>query len=395
MEGIYVNLILLITIPSIIACKLNNTNAELSWREKLAKDLESDDMWNSPCPNRQIDVNIHFTFNDIQFDSQNGELTIKSAVTFYYKDHRLKWDPKVYNNLSTIVLDSRKFWTPFSSAFNLGEISSEVVAFTPLKVLFTGEVFFIVMYIDKVDCISQLENWPYDIQRCEVEFGAMFQFRKEFKFKLDRALDSTTESGAWYLKDYEQHEIHSNNTSAELKLIFILGRRAETLVAMIVYPVYVLAVLTLVSMMLDIAGQIRFGISGFSFLTHLIFLRNAALLIPSHSYDSPRLLIFHRGSIILTVLSILIPLCLREICRNKSSITLVDNLINSIHSSRVKFVFLWWNDGKEEKNVQLANVLNIVTFYIFILVYLCMLLVLIPKLDNEVINREYLLRSVS
>ncbi|KAJ0171156.1 hypothetical protein K1T71_013355 [Dendrolimus kikuchii] len=387
-------LLLIFIIPPMLGCVINNTNAERSWAERLAEDLYSKASWFSPCPNGQVDVQIRFTFRDIHFDNTEELLLLNSMVMFLYEDYRLKWDPKEFDQLKSVTLDSRKIWTPFSTGFNRGMRSSAIMEFTPLGATYTGHIIFTVIYSDVVNCVAELTNWPYDIQSCEAEFGSMFYTKKEIKLTFaSKAYDLTQDGVLWYLKDYKQLEMHSNKTDAQLKLLFVLERSAETLVTMVIYPAYVLIALTLLSILLEVTGRVRFGLACFSLLNHLIFHRHIALLIPRHDYNTPGLLLFYRGSLILTVLCVLSTLCLRVLCRKTTPLRGVDNLVNLVQSSRVKFIFLWWYDITENKWVQLANILNSVVFYVLVLVYFCMLLVLMPKPNNEVLDSKDLIRQ--
>ncbi|KAJ0171155.1 hypothetical protein K1T71_013354 [Dendrolimus kikuchii] len=243
-----------------------------------------------------------------------------------------------FDQLKTVILNSRKIWTPFSTGFNRGVRSSRPRAYSPLWANYTGHVIFTVTYSDKVNCVAELTNWPYDVQSCEAEFGPMFHAKKELKLTFaSQAFDLTQDGVLWYLKDYKQLEKHSNKTYAQLKLLFVLERKAETLVMMVIYPAYVLIALTLLSILLEITAGVRFGLACFSLLNHLIFHRHIALLIPRHDYNTPGLLLFYRGSLILTVLCILSTLCLRVLCRKTTPLRGVDILVNLVQSSQVYF----------------------------------------------------------
>ncbi|KAJ0171152.1 hypothetical protein K1T71_013351 [Dendrolimus kikuchii] len=389
----HIFLLLIFFIPSILGCVMNRTTAQRTWTDRLATTFYRKYHWFLPCPNEQMDLNIQFMFHDFHFDNKEQLFLIKSSVLFQYENRRLKWDPKKYDNLETVTLNSRKMWTPFVSVFNGESRNSEIMSYTPARVTSTGSISFTVVNSDTVECIAKLTNWPYDVQSCEAEFGPMYDSSEEVKLKLaGEAIDLTQDDSLWYLKHYEQREFYSNKTDIQLKLLFVLERRAGTIVAMVIYPAYVLTILTLLPMLLEVTSQVRFGIACFRLLNHLIFIKHIALLIPKHSYDSPALLLLYLGSVILTVLCVLITLCLRGLCKKNTSIRCVDNLVNLIQSSRAKFIFLWWYDVKENKWIQLANILNSVVFYVFVLVYFCLFLVLMPKPDNEVLDSKDLLR---
>ncbi|KAJ0171154.1 hypothetical protein K1T71_013353 [Dendrolimus kikuchii] len=140
-------------------CVINNTNIEGSWAEQLTEELRNKLSWYPCCSdNRIVDVGIRFIFRDIHFDNTEETLQIKSTAVYQYQDDELKWNPKEFDQIKTISIDSGRIWVPFATAFNRGDKSSHFVSCTPLFATSTGNVVFTVTYLEVINCIAELTN---------------------------------------------------------------------------------------------------------------------------------------------------------------------------------------------------------------------------------------------
>lgn len=374
-------------------CVINNVPERIAWEKQLRKDLKCNyHMYDPPGVNSStIPVNIRFIMKYFNLNSKDEVFTIQTWTFVSWTDERLKWDPEKYFGINETEISSVYLWTPSFRLFNSADSNDfDRYFYVRCTVKSTGHVLCVPKIIHAAMCSVKLKDWPYDVQECSLEYGAgaskWINVTMNFTSRAISMLGA--EYGAeWFISDYKQEE--NPSSEKQLKMTFGLEREAAGLAAIVVYPSVILTALSITCIFLDVRLNVRLSFACYILIGHYYFLIELAQEIPKKSADPPNLLLYYRGSVVLTVMTIFLTFILDAICKLKST---PQNYIISINDfvfeSYGKYlVFPRWNiddvmiDSKlfNEDWTKFANIINSVFILIIIVAYISLYGSLMPK----------------
>ncbi|OQV25479.1 Acetylcholine receptor subunit beta-like 1 [Hypsibius exemplaris] len=177
--------------------------------ERLVKELLSKySRLTRPVRHTNETVQVEFTLIlSLLINVQEREQVMKTNVWLQYKwvDPQLTWDPASYGGITSIRLPLDKIWMPDVVLINNADgkytesYKCNVVAY------YDGNLLMVPPSIYKSTCDINVDNFPFDEQRCEMKFQSwtynadevMLNFEKD---KLPRIEESSyQESGTWNL----------------------------------------------------------------------------------------------------------------------------------------------------------------------------------------------------
>lgn len=379
-------LLLIIKVSSAKDCVIENVGRNASKEIDLIKYLERnyDAKYPPPTNTSFVEVKAKFILKSFNFDSSDDLFSIYSLLVLSWTDDRLQWKPECYAGIDEVIVYSHDIWYPSLRIMN-GDADEDykVVFFSPCTVNKLGEVACVQKIYDKTVCSAKLWNWPYDSQICKLEVGVWkYPIKKVNLIFGAKAINMIVAGyGAeWDITDYKQEE--EEDSDMQLRMIFTLERHGQILAAIIIYPGVILCVLTLTCLLLDVRNYLRLYLICFNLANHLLFMNVLGELIPKHCAEHPLLLLYYRGSVILTVLVILFSIVLKSMCEKETMPSaLIERVTNYVVNSRCKYMIWKW-DAQEEKSkmwVDFASLINNFILYAFIITYICMYFVYIPQ----------------
>lgn len=349
-------------------------------------------------PNRNksepVDVRLSFRLKRFDYKSSEQKFTIYTWTAISWDDKRIKWDPNKYDGVERIVRHGGHIWTPNIKLLNSIEDSDISYMHSPCEISSDGHVECILRLLFNAKCFTDLREWPRDAQTCSLEFGVYDQeYYNGIKNKIrlnfnHRAISMFgSEYGSeWDIMDYKQEVNQSDER--QLKMSFTLERHAEILVALVIYPSVILSALSLSTLVLDVRRDLRLFLACFSLLCHFYFLSDLAMEIPEHGNNAPNILLYFRGSVIMTIINVALTISMKTLCGKDTTVPAWMATTNKyVFRSYGKFVvFPRWQietlGDKKSKNVKdwadFANFINSVWMYISVVVYIVLYCVLVP-----------------
>lgn len=368
-------------------CVIDNRSLKNAFESKLRKDLKCDyDAVTPPSSNEThpLIVHVQFMLKTFKFNSLDQKFTAYTLSNFTWLDPRLSWDPETYNGLKQIWFPTYKIWTPIVKLYN--SISDDINSYYYgiCEINYDGRIYCMGQFLLNAVCNTDLRNWPYDSQKCQLIFGQMTFGRPVTKLQLSfnkpAMIVIESEHGVeWDIIGYKQEE--GKNADKQLTMTFSLERHAGVLSAIIVYPCIVLTVLSISILFID-ADNVRIVLICFSLMCHYDFLTNMGEHVPSHNKTSPLILHYFQCSLFMTAISLILTHIFRVFMKSD----------RKVHNFILKFniyVFnSYWNflirprwvvRMKSNKEfVLFCNIINVIWIYITVIVYFIMYLAFVP-----------------
>ncbi|XP_075987383.1 acetylcholine receptor subunit alpha-1-A-like [Anticarsia gemmatalis] len=375
---------------------INDVPREYIWEKELVDTLKKDYQAYEPpiptCEDKNITITLRFILKYFNFESESEKLVMQTWMFISWDDFRLKWKPEDHGGLEEVEVSSTRIWTPGVRLYNNADSTDfDRYFYSRCTIKYSGKVLCVPRVTHESVCKLKLQKFPYDVQECSLIFGTWQTRHEVYKMNVSsRAISMWgVEYGSqWLISDYKQ-ETHEG-TEKQLTMTFSFEREAVSLATVIIDPCLIISVLTIVCMFLDVRGPVRLMLAFFSVLTHYDWLPVLASNLPVESADPPNILLYYRGSTILTALMLLITFVLGVICRRMDT---PHNVILSINSFVYEtyaryFVFPKWDiedkfaTEKEDFNedwVKFANCVNSLCRSIIIITYIGLYIGFVPQ----------------
>ncbi|XP_030023168.2 acetylcholine receptor subunit beta-like 1 [Manduca sexta] len=370
-------------------CIIDDTTPVNVWEQRLHKDLKlKPELSNIPCDRNGVEVKLRLNLKWFNYDSNQGAFAIYSWVMLTWNNNKITWNPADYNGLNETLILNSDMWYPEIKLMNSIDSEQSVhFFFEQCAIRSSGEIFCIYKMVDSAICNSDLTKWPYDTQSCSVKFGVWKN--KNNTVRLKTAGRAVRMIGAdygmeWDIIDYKQEE--NQGAETQLTMTFVIERHAETVAATLIYPSIALSTLSIVSFTLDVRRMTRFGLVCFNIANHFSFLTELQENMPGHSFYTPSVLFYYRGSMLTNIFLFLLTLMLAGMCKREKVPPLWVSFVNDIvYKGRGKML-VWpkWESevGANEFAEQwtnFANIINSVFFIVTVIVYVCLYFVYMPQ----------------
>uniref|UniRef100_A0A4W5KQA8 Cholinergic receptor nicotinic alpha 4 subunit n=1 Tax=Hucho hucho TaxID=62062 RepID=A0A4W5KQA8_9TELE len=208
-----------------------------------------------------------------------------------WNDYKLCWNPKEYENVTSMHIPSQLIWRPDIVLYNNADGDFSVTHLTKAHLFHTGRIKWVPPAIYKSSCSIDVTFFPFDQQNCTMKFGSWTYDRTKIDLismagKVDQM--DYWESGEWVLVDavgnynikkYECcHEVYSDITYS-----FIIRRLPLFYTINLIVPCLLISCLTVLVFYLpsDCGEKITLCISVLLSLT--VFLLLITEIIPSTS----------------------------------------------------------------------------------------------------------------
>ena len=157
--------------------------------------------------NNVVDLNVSIDIRNLEYFNQVSEtISINIWITMTWKDDYLKWNKSKYN-IDFLNFNSNDIWLPDLVLYNSAKKSEMYNVLDQMKVKNKGIVTLIRPSTFTFACPLKLQKFPFDSQKCYMEFGS-WQFNKQYlNIKYDNNIPSTynnfTKNNEWNLINLE------------------------------------------------------------------------------------------------------------------------------------------------------------------------------------------------
>lgn len=154
--------------------------------EKLRKDLLSHyDPKTRDSRNESTIVNLALVINNIHLDYHTSVFTVTGLLTLIWKDKRLTWQAKDYEQLSDTRMGKHEVWRPDIALYNgagdclIDERSPDI----GINIDSNGQLVWSTPVSLRTLCVIDLSNWPFDRQHCYLKLGSWTQDGNELDIR--------------------------------------------------------------------------------------------------------------------------------------------------------------------------------------------------------------------
>ncbi|XP_019634565.1 PREDICTED: uncharacterized protein LOC109477667 [Branchiostoma belcheri] len=236
-------------------------SCSVNHRQRLQEDLLEISSTSLPPEN----VIINFTGSVVQLvdlDEKNEQLVASALLDFTWQDSRLSWDPKYYDNVTSLSVHGNDIWTPtLTLKRNADPVYKGLQKDVPVRVSSDGLVEWSVETLTTTVCDADPFFFPADTMECNICFSAttaIAQTILDMGITPCNSYSSTTPAGEWYRKD----KIFAKDNS-DACLAVHLSRIPLFHIATTVGPCIILVVLMNITFItpLDRGDRIAFGVT--------------------------------------------------------------------------------------------------------------------------------------
>lgn len=233
-----------------------------------------------------ITIDIRLSLLKIQdVNERSQSLKTNVNVLMSWKDQLLVWNSQEFDGISEIVFPfNRNVWIPDLMVTNAVNKASELglhEAF--VSVHHFGRVVVWTQVVLDTACEIRTKKYPFDVQHCRISFGKFMSDDKVLEIKhMDNKIDTTTyvETAEWSLIENFVTVNVSTVTGvnsvrlkySEINYNLKLRRRCTSCILDFIAPIFILAILNLLTFLLPCESGEKTSFPVSVFLTLAVFL---------------------------------------------------------------------------------------------------------------------------
>ena len=239
--------------------------------------------------NQPTDVHLYMTLRSVtKLDELSGILTSGWIMQVSWIDDNLTWDPISYGNITDIGIDKSSIWSPGMSLLNpatyaesLGTVAAQTF------VTSRGEVFWDFGQVIHTSCDIDVTYFPFDVQRCAVEFMPFGIKNKDINL-IAHPLSTSLylENNAWILKSVSA-ESKILQTQPYAQFYLTLERRYAFYILNLYSPVLILVFLNVMVFIIPADSGERIGYAITCLLSLSVYMTFASQRLPNASKTLP------------------------------------------------------------------------------------------------------------
>nr|KAF6348065.1 cholinergic receptor nicotinic alpha 2 subunit [Myotis myotis] len=306
----------LLLTPAVSAPRAPHTQAE----DRLFKHLfGAYNRWARPVPHTSDVVIVRFGLSIAQLidvDEKNQMMTTNVWLKQEWSDHKLRWNPAEFGNITSLRVPSEMIWIPDIVLYNNADGEFVVNHMTKAHLFSTGTVHWVPPAIYKSSCSIDVTFFPFDQQNCKMKFGSWSYDKAKIDLQpMEQTVDLKDywESGEWAIVNATgTYNTKKYDCCAEIypdvTYYFVIRRLPLFYTINLIIPCLLISFLTVLVFYLpsDCGEKITLCISVLLSLT--VFLLLITEIIPSTSLVIPLIgeyllftMIFVTLSIVITV----------------------------------------------------------------------------------------------
>ncbi|XP_019631553.1 PREDICTED: uncharacterized protein LOC109475387, partial [Branchiostoma belcheri] len=244
-------------------------SCSINHRQRLQDDLL--DISSTSLPPENVIINFNGSVVQlVDLDEKKEQLAASVVIDFTWQDSRLSWDPKYYDDVTTLSVRGNDIWTPtLTLKRNADPVYKGLQKDVPVRVSSDGLVEWSVETLTTTVCDADPFFFPADTMECNICFSASTAIAQTIECQVDmpavdmvitpcNSYSTATPEGEWYRKD----KIFAKDNS-EACLAVHLSRIPLFHIATTVGPCIILVLLMNITfiMPLDRGDRIAFGVT--------------------------------------------------------------------------------------------------------------------------------------
>ncbi|XP_012263313.2 neuronal acetylcholine receptor subunit alpha-5-like [Athalia rosae] len=269
-------------------------------------------------------VNLRLMPKFIEFDDHSNTLVIHAWMSMYWVDVNLKWTKDSFDAIDAIHVYSDEVWSPDISVYNSGDMGYEQsgVPRTSCILMSNGMTMCVlpVKYVTR--CVADFKHWPFDRQNCTIRLGSWAHTGEEIDFHLTGhgiEMMDYTPNREWKVlsanasKNVQKFKCCPEDSFPSVFFNLVLERYSEEMQATVIAPALLLITITMTTLWLNPTSTERMVLACFNLVCHLMVVQELYWELPWNGDAAPSIMIFHRNSMIIAGLVMLLTATLRQL----------------------------------------------------------------------------------
>ncbi|XP_041983903.1 acetylcholine receptor subunit beta-type unc-29-like [Aricia agestis] len=370
-------------------CILDSSTAYISKEISLNDDLmKKYGDCHQVMENTTVTVSLRFAVKTFKFLHDN--FILHSWAFLSWHDDHLTWNPEDYDGIHSVSVSIMTIWTPQIHLDNELEFETEILdpPILNCKVSYMGIVSCIPKVTHIIQCISVLNNWPYDTQTCTFNYTVKNNVKLSYPPSKAVSTVGAEYATGWIIVAYEY--THPDELIDTMSVVLTIERVAALLAAINVIPLVTVAVLCVTAIFIDVNKTLRVFMLCFSLACDFVFVQTINENIPRGGIGAPKVLNFLKASIFMTAITIVATFALRNLRKKTKPTPTWVNIVNDflLKNSIKTFIGPIWDpelheDDTIKKSLQDWNtftyILNSVNIVTYIIIYFVLYLIYIPR----------------
>ena len=273
----------------------------------------------APFESATTSTNLAIRLNIVSISDVNEKQQTISAsywVMIGWVDLRMRWDPLMYGNITSVQVKADKIWTPTSICiFNeIGNDKCINAKSNQVTVNNVGYVFYLYSLDSVSQCRIEVSKYPYDYQLCSLVFGnvnANVEYITFDKYFSNFLLDYFRPNEVWDLKNHsfevvDYYDPLIQTTQKQVHFHVRIERKSFYVVISMILPVIILSILNLFCFVVPIDSGEKMGFAMAIFLTFAVFLTIINDSMPKSSEIVPYFTIYLISQVVISGLVIVL-----------------------------------------------------------------------------------------
>ncbi|CAJ0955306.1 unnamed protein product, partial [Mesorhabditis belari] len=202
----------------------------------------------------RLNVNMILRYLKVfNLDAESQILSLCWELELSWRDPRLAWNPKKFNNTGILFVTTDSIWTPDNQIGNAKSMDSvHPDSLRTIMLLSNGTVTLPMVYYSEVACPVNITKFPFDNQTCAIPIAAL---ALDIKYStMTGSVDNFNilqpGNGEWEVTNVDMvpYQIVSGSTLTLLSPIVCLKRVPNYYVYVIALPCFILTLLAIVGM---------------------------------------------------------------------------------------------------------------------------------------------------
>ncbi|VDI00708.1 Hypothetical predicted protein [Mytilus galloprovincialis] len=242
--------------------------------------------WNVPTP-------LKLSFNAapstiVSFTELEEKLTLTMSVTVNWTDHRLGWNPTLYNNTYTLTIPPHDIWLPYlylaNSVNDVKPIGEEADFYVILVA--DGTVYWTPGGVFEAQCTPDVSKFPFDTQFCLFLFTMWGILPGDVEFSVYSKVPNLSYFAAnsdWTVIDTFQNASLIGVDSSAFVVGISIKRKPIYYVVTVILPTLLFCLMNPLIFCLPVESGERISLGMTILLAYAIFLTIVSASIPAKS----------------------------------------------------------------------------------------------------------------